>query len=570
MNPCQTRLMSETHDQSAHRTLFSVTMALLVMMLTILVLATLWSNNRHLLQVIANDALQPYGLVVEQMDNLTFHQSGLLIEQITVKHPASDLELNLRKLVLQPSLDPARRITVRTDPLTIRWSGSLVDEAVGSELHIRDLHADIPATLLECDSQYNCRATVASDGHFTIAEMNYDGFGLSRVSAHWRSPLSFVYTSESGLSVDQLQTDSQFSISKFQTGPLAANLADFQFQQSVSFRNQVLNADINASFLDTSILSTNISQDLQSGQGNGEFILNALRFDSQHPLSRLLPSIPWDIDIVEGQLLANGSLNWQLSNLQFTRLQGPVTLMAQSLSGYAGDAVFTRLGWHAPLLLRTDRTIESRDTVSIALAGLDIGVMLTDISTRARFDTDSLTLELDRPSIGAFGGTVTAHGATWQPGQTSDIDVQLRNINIAQILSLSAYQAVSATGILNGQLPVQLTGTQATIAGGLISAAPPGGTISYRHSSQTTGSTSTDLVFRALQRYNYDTMEMQVDLLANGDLILSTALEGSSPMLNDGQRINLNLNITDNIPSLLNSLQAGRSVTDTLARRLNE
>jgi hypothetical protein len=65
-------------------------------------------------------------------------------------------------------------------------------------------------------------------------------------------------------------------------------------------------------------------------------------------------------------------------------------------------------------------------------------------------------------------------------------------------------------------------------------------------------------------------MEMQVDLLSDGELILTTALQGSSPMLNDGQRINLNLNISDNIPALLSSLQAGRSVTDTLERRLNE
>jgi len=36
-----------------------------------------------------------------------------------------------------------------------------------------------------------------------------------------------------------------------------------------------------------------------------------------------------------------------------------------------------------------------------------------------------------------------------------------------------------------------------------------------------------------------------------------------------GQQINLNLNISDNIPALLQSLQASRSITDALEQRLN-
>jgi len=53
-----------------------------------------------------------------------------------------------------------------------------------------------------------------------------------------------------------------------------------------------------------------------------------------------------------------------------------------------------------------------------------------------------------------------------------------------------------------------------------------------------------------------------------GELELGINLQGVSPELNQGQRINLNLNISDNIPALLNSLQAARSITDTLERAL--
>jgi hypothetical protein len=46
-------------------------------------------------------------------------------------------------------------------------------------------------------------------------------------------------------------------------------------------------------------------------------------------------------------------------------------------------------------------------------------------------------------------------------------------------------------------------------------------------------------------------------------------MEGLSPELNQGQRINLNLNVSDDIPALLQSLQAGRSVTDALQRQMS-
>ncbi|ALO46940.1 hypothetical protein PS2015_2305 [Pseudohongiella spirulinae] len=562
--------MSEHVSRKTIKTLSGITMTLLVVMLTALVLTTLWTNNRHLLLVVANNAVQPYGLIVDRMDNLTFRQSSFAIDNITLRHPASGLSLQLQNLILEPGFNGSGRLTARLDPFYVRWSGNLTDGALDQELRIDDLRAEIPSSSLECDRQYQCQVSIAGQGYVTIGKLSYDGIGLSQASAYWQAPLSLAYDSERGWLLEDLQTESQFRISNFQSHSLSANLSDFQFQQTVTLGRQLLDADLRMSLDSKQILSAQFTQNLQSGNGNGKFALDALKFDSKLTLSRLLPSLPQDIDVVDGQLLANGSLTWRWTDSQLSEVHGPITLMAQSLSGYVDDSVFTRLGWHAPLFLKSDGTVESRDTVSVALAGLDIGVTLTDINTRARFDTASRTLELDRPSISIFGGTVSAPGLSWQAEQTSDIELQLRDIDIADVLSLTAYEAVSATGILNGELPVRLSGTQATITEGRIRAAPPGGTISYRHPSQTSGNDNTDLVFRALQRYNYDTLDMQVDLLTNGDLILNTALQGSSPMLNDGQRINLNLNITDNIPALLNSLQAGRSVTETLMRRLND
>jgi hypothetical protein len=61
-------------------------------------------------------------------------------------------------------------------------------------------------------------------------------------------------------------------------------------------------------------------------------------------------------------------------------------------------------------------------------------------------------------------------------------------------------------------------------------------------------------------------MDTEVFYFEDGELLLNVQLQGSNPDMNNGQAINLNVNITDNIPSLLKSLQASRVITDELER----
>jgi len=50
---------------------------------------------------------------------------------------------------------------------------------------------------------------------------------------------------------------------------------------------------------------------------------------------------------------------------------------------------------------------------------------------------------------------------------------------------------------------------------------------------------------------------------------LEVELRGNNPDMNGGQEINLNVNISDNIPTLLRSLQASRVITDALEQSLS-
>ena len=135
------------------------------------------------------------------------------------------------------------------------------------------------------------------------------------------------------------------------------------------------------------------------------------------------------------------------------------------------------------------------------------------------------------------------------------------------MVNLVDYPGLHADGLISGYLPFILEGNKITIHQGLLGALNPGGSIRYRPANSTPASNpGMRLVNEALSNYQYQHMNTEASYDENGDLLLKVQLQGANPDMNSGQAINLNVNITDNIPTLLKSLQASRDITDELER----
>src|SRR5690606_32213217 len=105
----------------------------------------------------------------------------------------------------------------------------------------------------------------------------------------------------------------------------------------------------------------------------------------------------------------------------------------------------------------------------------------------------------------------------------------ITDLDISKVLSLSAYNGVSATGLLSGTLPVRLQGFKPVVEGGVLNAKAPGGSIRYDSGNTASGNQSLDLVYQALQHYQYETLGTSVDYTATGELTLALQLQGVSP-----------------------------------------
>ncbi len=204
---------------------------------------------------------------------------------------------------------------------------------------------------------------------------------------------------------------------------------------------------------------------------------------------------------------------------------------------------------------------------------IDPGIPLFNVQSSVSLDSASGLIHLRSPHAEVFGGTVSTdridvflpqENRAEELGET--FDIAIADIDIAQVLSLSAYEQVSATGIISGLLPVRFKGLTPVIEAGKLSASQQGGSIRYDQGGIASGNQNLDLVYQALEHYQYDSLSAGVDFDEHGELNLALQMRGQSPNVGQGQRINLNLNISDNIPALLQSLQAA----DNMAERLQD
>lgn len=274
-------------------------------------------------------------------------------------------------------------------------------------------------------------------------------------------------------------------------------------------------------------------------------------------------------DIVAGSLEADAELNIRRSNSGAIVLEGPLHAQLKELSGFVGETAILGVNADLQLRLKDDFALQSSMPMTVTVTSIDPGIPMQNIAADVEFDTGRNTFSIASLEASVFDGHVRSEGGRFSmDNPEGSLQLQLEQINLASILALSAYEGVAASGLVSGTLPVSLRDGAVSIAAGTLFAEFPGGNIRYAGSGADTGNAALDFVNKTLSNYQYDVMETGVEYLPNGELALAVKLQGTNPDTNPGQRINLNLNISDNIPSLLRSLQAGRTITDAVEQHL--
>jgi hypothetical protein len=153
--------------------------------------------------------------------------------------------------------------------------------------------------------------------------------------------------------------------------------------------------------------------------------------------------------------------------------------------------------------------------------------------------------------------------------ETNDIILRPKSIQLQFIIDLVEFEDIELKGSISGVLPVTITDKSLTITDGRLESDPPGGVIRYRPGTGEGAALSDSglgLVTQALSNFQFESLTADVNYLENGDLKLQMQLTGMNPDLDDKQPVILNLGVENNIPQLLRSLQATRSVMEILEK----
>jgi hypothetical protein len=225
-------------------------------------------------------------------------------------------------------------------------------------------------------------------------------------------------------------------------------------------------------------------------------------------------------------------------------------------------------------------TLFNARSAPLSISRLDTGLVLENILLDYQFALTPSTYEFTVSGARAdfLGGevaipTLKLSDSSQSLNQEQGVDIILTGVDLASIVKLADYPQVIVEGTVSGYIPLNYTRGEksmtVTVSEGLISALKPGGSIRYTPVGGITNSNqSLQLVNEALANYQFSTLDTTLELNKAGELNLGVVLSGVNPDMNAGQAINLNVTINDNLYTLLKSLQASRTLTDELERRL--
>jgi hypothetical protein len=153
------------------------------------------------------------------------------------------------------------------------------------------------------------------------------------------------------------------------------------------------------------------------------------------------------------------------------------------------------------------------------------------------------------------------------------LPVQVQGLELEQLFILYPTEGLAGTGTLDGFLPLQIGSQGVTIEQGQLSARAPGGKLQF-HSERIRAlgrsNPAMQLVTQSLEDFRFTTLSSQVNYDLQGKLALAMRLEGQNPAIEQGRPIHFNINLEEDIPTLLASLQLTDKVSDIIKQRVQQ
>jgi len=294
------------------------------------------------------------------------------------------------------------------------------------------------------------------------------------------------------------------------------------------------------------------------------------------PLTELLSlnmQLPVNIELIEGALTYNVSGQLiDISNIAHTQFDASVGI--KSLSGEVDGIWLQELDWQQQLTIESGNIFtknSGKENITIALIESFTPISNLSVNTRWSYSDNNFELTVNNFKAEAFNGSIFVPNMHWPFIKGHSANVQLDNIDLAQVLALDKKQGIVVTGNISGKVPVMFDGDKLTIEAGELYNVTNGliQVINNPAVAELKANNSQlQLAFDALQNLHYHQLSSTVSMLDDGYMQLDTIIKGRNPDIDND--VNLNLNLTYDLLGLLESLSITQRFEDIIIKGLQK
>jgi hypothetical protein len=351
---------------------------------------------------------------------------------------------------------------------------------------------------------------------------------------------------------------------------LVAQLWNWQGQLlAQSSQQQLSGALSNAAGVQLQVDAQHNAQGLKAKAKLAEIFLR-----SGNPLSKSFSAWPALLELNNGRLNADASLTLA-PNADSPSIQ--LQLRSQGISGIYDRTELHDLDGQAQLSLDGNQLqLQLND---LRLAQANPGVPLGPVQLSARYQAPlqqlgSGQLQLHHASSALFGGSLQVPASTWNLAAASlNIPLQVEGLQLAQLFKQYPSEGLAGSGSIDGNLPLQISSAGVSISNGQLHARAPGGQLQFRSEKIRAlgrSNPAMQLVTQSLDDFRFSTLSSTVNYAAQGQLDLGISLQGQNPAIEGGRPIHFSINLQEDIPTLLASLQLSDKVSDTIQQRVQQ
>lgn len=315
------------------------------------------------------------------------------------------------------------------------------------------------------------------------------------------------------------------------------------------------------------VLDLSGDHDLEAGGGEGRVKLARLDFGAGGAApAALFPVLGGLVEEAGGGLALDGRFDWGAAGAG-TRLE----LLLDNLSFSIGG-IDVR-GVNSVLSFDSRRWRERSARQEIAVAAVDMGVPLRDGVVALRFDNRGRLL-VEEMRWQLAGGRLDSRDIVLDPtAPRRAFDLDVSGVDVGALAELFRLEGLSATGTLDGRIPLTIVGTDVVIANGELHAREPG-RLSYSPAIYPAGlgaqGQGVGLMLQALTNFQYEELRLKLDREIGGEAVIGVHLKGRNPDFYDGYPVDFNLNLSGRLDEIVRQGLEGYQVPDRIRKRMLE